>query len=155
MQLCLPYVDSFFLNVLLYDDEMDFVFDGHQDPGHCVCCLPQRRAEVQKPGHVTQGTQGSQDNPPTCNGDSRAQGQEAVETNTLCRQTLEIKKECKSLGPVFFRYHINRNGHPPEVREYTPSFWHYRGGCSATSHSLLQPQNLAARLLLSTFCLLT
>lgn len=84
----------FFLNVAFYDG-MDFVFDGTSEPRALhVLPHPWRRAEVQKSGHVTQGTQVIRDNPPASHGDSHSQQQEVVETNTLiCRQTLGIKEE--------------------------------------------------------------
>lgn len=80
---------GFFFLFFLHD-EMGFVFDGRSE-GRALCVLPpQRREEGQEPGHVTQGTQITQDNPPASKGDSPALSQEVQRGDKhLLQQTLE------------------------------------------------------------------
>lgn len=101
---------------------------GDQKAGHCVCCLPQRGGQRGRSQDTSpKGPQSPRTTLPPPMGRRSCRG----ETSTFCSRLLK-QGRIKSLSPVFLRYHMNRNGHPPEVRarENMPSLWHCRGGCS-------------------------
>lgn len=133
VQLYWSYVDSF--SFFLLCGEMDFVLEGTSEP-RPLCVLPAteegRRAEA-RTHHPREPGQPShfQQRFPRSGGSG----------GKHLKHTLEIKS-IKSLSPVFFRDHKNRNGHPPEVRtrENWSSFWHPRGGCSETPTPCCSPK---------------